>query len=640
MKIRKLVKYHLLAASFVSATIGTPLFAKDVTWNLSGTSDSNGIWNTDESNLAWEEIAGELGVYFENGDDVKFSKFFEYSDITIEGKVNPNSIELTKSYNFKGEGELIGSGSMSLDNGARIEFANSNADYAGEITINNAILVAHHADSLGKGKITVLHTEEDKYDYLLLNEGATSYTGSGSRTIDVYGEIRLQDQIDTKDHSVGEDSLTMNIYDGARIMGYNRNRSDEAFSEIVSVYTTLQFDENVSTVTFTSENVKGISLQQAVTLDTVYHVEGSLTLGTSGTSTINHLIGDDEGEHVDDRVLDIRNEMKIAQMDSIEKIELSEQSSLEFGQLIKRDYDDAVQVSIGQVGDSAVKLHRSETASAESYFALDRVGQVEITAIEISNADFQFSEATENFLYVLYTGATMRDCEGLNNNTVYSLEGDNAIINADLTGSTIISLAQSEEGEEIPFTRLTLSNVKLGKGNVFMLGLGGNIVLENSTIDSSALLITPKSLTGLTLAKSAPSLLFRVEGLDMFLTAQTMDGSHAYVKSTGQLTLDLGDLEGGLSAFNAALAAGETVGIELENIESLSDLLVEHGDYSDILIRVDGMSSGMVATGMIISQDSRNVVLTYSLIPEPSTATLSLMALAGLLARRRRVRSC
>ncbi len=85
-----------------------------------------------------------------------------------------------------------------------------------------------------------------------------------------------------------------------------------------------------------------------------------------------------------------------------------------------------------------------------------------------------------------------------------------------------------------------------------------------------------------------------------------------------------------LDALPSTRSASSLVGFEIEGLSSLPF------DFGLINLKIGGQSyqlSGATSMGLV---GSSNMVLYYNHIPEPSTATLSLLALAGLLARRRR----
>ncbi len=163
---------------------------------------------------------------------------------------------------------------------------------------------------------------------------------------------------------------------------------------------------------------------------------------------------------------------------------------------------------------------------------------------------------------------------------------------------------------------LTLNNVTISNTTDINLGVGSSVVVEDSV------------LTGLTVASSGTVDFTSIEGVPKTgVTAYTISGIETLlggVKATGSLTLDLS----GLTGFVAPTSGDDMVAFILEDVAALSEILTTDW-YGNIIITVDGYST--MALGSVM--ENGNVMLY---IPEPSTATLSLLALAGLLARRRR----
>ncbi len=99
----------------------------------------------------------------------------------------------------------------------------------------------------------------------------------------------------------------------------------------------------------------------------------------------------------------------------------------------------------------------------------------------------------------------------------------------------------------------------------------------------------------------------------------------------GSLTLNINMTEEQLKYFLFAYDEGEIIGFELAGISSLEGIF-----YNDITLFINGVSYEVLGATSVLaggSSSNYNVVLY---IPEPSSATLSLLALAGLMARRRR----
>ena len=113
--------------------------------------------------------------------------------------------------------------------------------------------------------------------------------------------------------------------------------------------------------------------------------------------------------------------------------------------------------------------------------------------------------------------------------------------------------------------------------------------------------------------------------LDMFSTTGS-GGNHAAGIQDTEVTLTLGDVQFGS-------------GVAVLGANSASDTATITGTYElaagateEISLRVQRTKAGAYTGFASISGGT----LSYAVVPEPATATLSLLALAGLAARRRR----
>ncbi len=178
----------------------------------------------------------------------------------------------------------------------------------------------------------------------------------------------------------------------------------------------------------------------------------------------------------------------------------------------------------------------------------------------------------------------------------------NAITGASLSDVNITGIAAGTSITESTLNNATLTNVSIDTSSVTFTG---DVSLTNS------------KLTGLTIVELGDTVVGEEEML-------TFDIQGLNVTSIeGSLTLDLGDL--GVN-FMDAYNAGETIAFNLDGIAADEFKT----DYTNVTLNIDGLLPQQVRA-MVTS--SGEVQL---LIPEPSTVTLSLLALGSLLARRRR----
>ena len=177
-----------------------------------------------------------------------------------------------------------------------------------------------------------------------------------------------------------------------------------------------------------------------------------------------------------------------------------------------------------------------------------------------------------------------------------------------------------------------------------------NLSAETITANSGAKLSVGDSYA--TISDTA-SLVVNGGTLDLYETtltgtAVTMDSGTINVLGnveTGALTLNSGTLafgstEYGIDLAGNALALGEYVVITL-TVDSLSNL----GDTYTLFTNVAETSTGLEDRTVVFTDgtNTKSYTATFSgnevkveIIPEPATASLSLLALAALAARRRR----
>lgn len=236
-------------------------------------------------------------------------------------------------------------------------------------------------------------------------------------------------------------------------------------------------------------------------------------------------------------------------------------------------------------------------------------------------------------------------------NTTTEINVDNATVNLNYAGGATIGVGDyNEETDEFfdngSTTSMSLTNeAKLNMASVFEIGWAANASLsidETSSIealaDSEALLlvcgagsVTNEGTIGVTTHVDGGSL--TLDGgmmADLLMTdgTITVNGS---VK-TGDLTLTGGNLifnEGALINLNGndLVVDGATITLVLNEGSELADnytLFVNPGNVSNVEVNV------------VNAQGEALGSVQMAVIPEPTTATLSLLALAALAARRRR----
>ncbi len=128
---------------------------------------------------------------------------------------------------------------------------------------------------------------------------------------------------------------------------------------------------------------------------------------------------------------------------------------------------------------------------------------------------------------------------------------------------------------------------------------------------------------------------FETEGDKKGSSVYTLTGlTIAEGKINDSLTLNLQLTPEQLELFKAAYDAKNIIGFALDGI-TLDEFNASGIYYNDITLRIGGVDYKVLGVSQYSPYRSAQQQVVFY-IPEPSTATLSLLALAGLLARRRR----
>ncbi|MFI3244563.1 MAG: PEP-CTERM sorting domain-containing protein, partial [Akkermansia sp.] len=223
--------------------------------------------------------------------------------------------------------------------------------------------------------------------------------------------------------------------------------------------------------------------------------------------------------------------------------------------------------------------------------------------------------------------------------------GDGSIVNATVTNASLTIGAAPVKNQIIGFS-MGISTMSLGEPTTY------DQWIENSTLTTTTITMNGTSLGMDTVTISADT------SFD-FTGISTIDASNLTL-NTGDVTLDAtsGTLTiGTFSGVDAMSIEGSlTINIVLSDTElgEFASMLASNMDVAFIVAGVDDYVSADVE--LIIGSTTNSAAYSYSstsgvsitgdglvitadsmaIIPEPSTATLSLLALAGLLARRRR----
>ncbi len=190
------------------------------------------------------------------------------------------------------------------------------------------------------------------------------------------------------------------------------------------------------------------------------------------------------------------------------------------------------------------------------------------------------------------------------------------------TAATILSGSSLEgtslDGDITLGSDVSLNDVTLGTGVKVAEGVsisGSDIKVAGTTVTGPTTLDTFLTSENTTLTSVA---VFGVEGLN----------ANVMKSLTGEYTLELSMDASQLTIFEEKFITNkEVVLFELKGVDLVGT------EYNNVTLDINGGLHSYKVLGSATSDSDGNVIFY---IPEPSTATLSLLALAGLLVRRRR----
>ncbi len=319
------------------------------------------------------------------------------------------------------------------------------------------------------------------------------------------------------------------------------------------------------------------------------------------------------------------------------------------------DTDETVKI-VGDVAPQSIKVRRDTDLTFNGSGSITGTGSLHKTgygSLEI-NTDNNYSGGTTLELGRIALGSatglgsgeiTMQNetilsvADGLTVNNDIALNGSKILLNA--YGSTGMHSAATFSGKLSTDQSVVLTTgntetsvtftgpVEIATGKTLTLTFG-NFTMSNNTVDLKALTVgnggtlklESSTLTGLTISDPSTESFTTSEGGVADSAIYTLSGIAGLIaNATGSLTLDLGPLA------DFDITKGIT-GFEIEGLTDLPSLL----EYDDIILNINGHSYNVQGANAGLA-GSTNIVLY---IPEPSTATLSLLSLAGLMLRRRR----
>ena len=275
------------------------------------------------------------------------------------------------------------------------------------------------------------------------------------------------------------------------------------------------------------------------------------------------------------------------------------------------------------------------------------------TADSVSVQQGSLSVASNGVLN-LGTAATITKAERTTAATMSKVKMSSAGISSAATGSTLGSISNAlidlQKAAEFSISDMSLSNVSLKAA-----ATGTELSLNNVTAEAVQLAAGQFTLGGeVALSEQTPAT--KSGGYTASFTSDQLNGiTLNNASGAASLTVDLGELPDclqdgktynitiALSGFS--MAAYDGTGLLFAADSWLGQLLADQGASRYV-------SSGDVESATTLAANNNTVTVTYTAmtggnvgtiititgltIPEPTTSTLSLLALAGLAARRRR----
>ncbi len=426
--------------------------------------------------------------------------------------------------------------------------------------------------------------------------GISNGDGSGTINIQDGGEFILRRGLAAVTNSTAEDSITINVESGATLTLFNKD---------ITGYKLV--GENARLIAPTVNVKSGATIQAGAAGTTT--LSDSLRYETD--ATVNFSVAEGRTLELDHSVnlgtLNFQNDGNIKLLGETNTI--SKLSFEDYGQLfIKQMTVGALTVSSTVADGALFTAVGSKGASFSSDIAKDIiVADASIQGVQMGRSATRLSSDASSFSRTTFTDLTLRAA-----NTSSSLK-------------------------DVTLTRVTITSENGGS-----FSLLGSMSLTDSSLDLSAVEIhqdariaynNVRITGGLTVEKTADISFTTIAGTDatdvQTWTVVGIDKLLSAASTSGSLTLDLGELTG-FTALGTGVGESQFAAFILEGVTEEMFKSFYHNDIT-LVYTTGGMAYSIDALGQTLS--GGNVVLY---IPEPSSATLSLLALAGLLARRRR----
>ncbi|MFI3244703.1 MAG: PEP-CTERM sorting domain-containing protein, partial [Akkermansia sp.] len=488
----------------------------------------------------------------------------------------------------------------SLSEGAYTIFTNSATDFSGDIT-NYSIEGGFSSD------YSYEWGTNEAGDIILTVAAAGSEPSSG----EIYYNATTGEYTDASGATVTPGTESE--------VAFNSN-SDTTAGTIVDE------DLSVKSITKTGETTTTVTAGLTATGEIAIE-QGTLALETDGS--INSYTTVSEGASLSTKA------MSITAADSADaSITLGEG-----GYVDSYGYANAATVSNAQVTVNGTSFIYGSTIEADS--------KVDIQSGTLSIDDSSSLKASETKIasgaqIMLYSGYIVGQGEG----GTLNIEDGGSLTTSGMSKAKVDSMLISINNGytfEMNDSSLTATTVQLSNYAMMTLNgvtLGADTIFTSSTsysLTSTRMMVGTQGMISMTgvnvLEASTLGGSLNIDDTDYSISTF---GSGLSVSLDGTLTVNLVLSDTEWSTFLTQLGTENELSFTLNNFTGMDDSsiinLVINSESGDSLgYSASGLTSADFATGNLVISAA-----TSAIIPEPSTATLSLLALAGLLARRRR----
>ncbi len=436
---------------------------------------------------------------------------------------------------------------------------------------------------------------------LISNAGLSTSSGTVTINVNDGGELELLKGLVRV--SANNAQSTLNVQSGGTLTLHNRSGNQASMNLNIAIQNNATIKAGVTTgsgffdttVTDTfnyaenaSVNFLAEAFNQRLILDHAVDL-GTGTASMSGTGYVSFAQGGSMGAIDSEGVVEIRNNASL---------EVTNSATIGEGQIEITAADATAPI--------VMSAHTSESAT--------------ISGFQLTNATIDNGSINMNSTDLWLSNSVISNSSITNTEQISLLSGTTELRDTTLEAGTTLGIA---------------SNVTLILSGASLSGIEDIIAADDTSrlvaigLDMSALNSTLTIPAETSKQHTSESLAAGGEMEDMYVyelsytdinTLTTLDIT---VDDTLTLNLNLSGTD--LDDFYARYRTG-LVGIELLNVDEFQ------GYYGNVEIIAGTGEASLFAQGVVLSTDGN--VLFY--IPEPSTATLSLLALTGLLARRRR----